>query len=149
MLIYAKIRQASGYLFDAENYFVPQRTVLVAESAEKPIHRSGRRAFAQRSGNTQPSIMRDLGVQKRLSQSFDRNVTIFDQSLAGPIFRFGTAEAFDNIAQKRSILPLAGSSERRTDHGSGWVFPNQFAEIPRKLRIVNLAHEASSFHATG
>ena len=50
MSIYGQIRQASGHLFEAENYFVAERTVFLVESAEKRVHRGRRRRFCSTSG---------------------------------------------------------------------------------------------------
>src|SRR4029450_1929029 len=127
MSVYGQIRQASGHLFEAENYFVAERTVVLVEAGEKRTHRVTRLDFAQRPGNTESDITRDVGIQERVPQSFDRNLTIFDQGLARPTLGLRTAESHDNISQKRRVLSLAGSSQRLPDHRDGGVFPNQFA----------------------
>src|SRR6266480_2248067 len=75
--IYAQVRQASRHLFEAKNYSVTERTVLLVESAEEGVHRGRRRDFAQRPGNTESNITRDIGIQERIPQSFDRSRTIF------------------------------------------------------------------------
>src|SRR5207237_5368794 len=104
-----------------------ERTVFLVESAEQRTHCVMRLDFAQRPGNTESDITRGVGIQERLPQSFDRNLTIFDQGLARPTLCLRTAEPHDNISQKCRLLSLAGSSQRLPDHRDGGVFPNQFA----------------------
>src|SRR5262245_21900388 len=82
MLVDAKIRQAARNLFEADDYSVTERTVFLVESVAQRVHRAERRDLAQRQGNIEPHITRDIGIQERLSQSFDRGFTIFDQ---GPV----------------------------------------------------------------
>src|SRR5437773_12417730 len=107
--IYAQIRQASHHLCEAEDYSLTERTFLLVESAEKRVHRGRRRDLAQRPGNTESNITRDVGIQERLPQSFDRSRTIFDQGLARPTLCLRTAELHDNVSQKCRLLSLAGS----------------------------------------
>src|SRR6266404_8247290 len=147
--ICAQIRQASRHLFEADDYSVAERTVLLVESAEKRVQRGRRRDFAQRPGNTESNITRDVGIQERLPQRFDGSLTILDQGPTRPTLCLRIAESRNNLSQKGRILSLAGSSYRLLDHWDGGVFPDQFAQVTRKFGIINLAHEASSFHPTG
>src|SRR6266850_1883545 len=146
--IYAQVRQASHHLCEADDYSVTERTVLLVESAEERVHRGRRRDFAQRPGNTESNITRDIGVQERLPQSFDRSRTIFYQGLARPTLCLRTTESRDNVSQKGRIFSLAGSSQRLLDHRDGGVFPDQFAQVTGKFGIINFSHEAGSFHPT-
>src|SRR6266480_4059329 len=125
--IYAQIRQASRHLFEAKNYSVTERTVLLVESAEKRGRRGRRRDLAQRPGNAESNITQDVGIQERLLQSFDGSLTIFAQGPARPTLCLRIAESRNNLSQKGRILSLAGSSYRLLDHWDGGVFPDQFA----------------------
>src|SRR5258706_8869506 len=108
--IYAQIRQVSGHLCEADDYFEAKRTVFLVESVEKRIHRARRRDFAQRRGNLESDVTRDFGIQERFLQSFDRSLTIFDQGLMRPTLCLRTAESRDNVSQKDRLLSFAGSN---------------------------------------
>ena len=89
MPVHGQIRQAPGHLFEGENDFVAERTVFLIEPAEKRFQRAGRADSAQRPGNAESDIMREIGIRERLPQSFDRNLAIADQRLTRPPLGFG------------------------------------------------------------
>src|SRR5262249_4123975 len=78
MSVDAKTRQAARNLFEADDYSVTERTIFLVESVAQRVHRAERRDFAHRQRNIESHITRDVRIQEHLSQSFDRDLTIFD-----------------------------------------------------------------------
>src|SRR5262245_64317895 len=80
MSVDGKIPRTSGHFFEADDYPVTERTIFLAESVEQRVHRAGGGNFAQRWGNVEPYITRDVGIQKHFAQGCNCNITVFDRS---------------------------------------------------------------------
>src|SRR5688572_1170714 len=60
--VHEQIRRAPHQFFEAENYFVTERSIFLSESAEKRVHRTRRPYFAQNRRNIEAHITRDVGI---------------------------------------------------------------------------------------
>src|SRR5262249_61787365 len=76
MSVDGKIPRTSGHFFEGDDYPVTERTIFLAESVEQRVHRAGGGNFAQRWGNVEPYITRDVGIQKHFAQGCNCNITV-------------------------------------------------------------------------